>query len=67
MPISIPAPEDRPDYYTLREFASVFGRERRWAKRQIERGTVSAVRIDALSQQLWIAQDQIESVLSQQR
>ena len=67
MPISIPDPASRPDYFTLREFAAVFGRERRWAKRQIERGNVNAVRSDALSQQLWIPQDQIESILSQQR
>lgn len=65
MPISIPDPEDRPDFYTLREFAAVFGRERRWAKRQIDQGNVRAVKIDALPQQLWVPKDQVEHVLSQ--
>ena len=61
MPIALPKPDARPDFYSLREFAELFGRERRWSKRLIEQGTIQATTM-AGSRQLWIPSDQIESV-----
>lgn len=65
MPIAIPRPDERPDFYTLREFAAVFGRERRWTKRLVDNGTIKAVKLTGTGEQLWIASDQIECALVQ--
>ena len=62
MPISLPKEEVRPDFYSLREFAALFGRERRWAKRLVDQGKVEAITMAGTSNQLWIASDQIEAV-----
>ena len=62
MPISLPREETRPDFYSLREFAALFGRERRWAKRLIDQGKVEAITMAGTPNQLWIASDQIEAV-----
>lgn len=60
MPISIPDPQDRPDYYTMREFAELFGRERRWTRRLVDSGKIKAVTLDVGSRQRFIPADQIE-------
>jgi hypothetical protein len=65
MPIAIPSPEVRPDFYSLREFAALFSRERRWTKRLIEKGEIKAVKISGTGEQLWVPNDQIEVALAQ--
>ena len=62
MPITLPKEETRPDFYSLREFAALFGRERRWAKRLVQQGKVEAIMMAGTSNQLWIGSDQIEAV-----
>ena len=62
MPISLPQLAARPDFYSLREFSALFGRERRWAKRLVDNGVVEAITMAGTSKQLWIAADQIEMV-----
>ncbi len=62
MPISFPKPDTRPDFYSLREFAALFGRERRWAKRLIDEGQIQGIKMPGTGNQTWIASDQIEAV-----
>ena len=64
MPISIPDPASRPSYYTMREFALLFGRERRWTKRLVDAGKIKAVTHGTSTRQRWVPADQIE-VLTQ--
>ncbi len=66
MPIAIPNPSVRPDFYSLREFSHLFGRERRWAKRLVDKGTIKAVRLAGTGLQLWIPADQVEQALATQ-
>jgi hypothetical protein len=63
MPIVIPDPASRPDYYTMREFAELFGRERRWTKRLVDAGKIRSIKVDDLSRQLYIPADQIEVLM----
>ena len=51
MPISIPDPDARPSYYTMREFALLFGRERRWTKRLVDAGKIKAVTLGTSTRQ----------------
>ena len=62
MPIHIPSSETRPDYYSMKEFAALFGRERRWTKRLIDIGAIVGVKMAGTNRQTWIPSDQIERV-----
>lgn len=57
----IPQPvSTTPAFYTPREFAALFGRERRWAIRRLEDGTIQARKV---GREFLIPADQVEAFL----
>ena len=60
MAVKFPPTDQRPDYYSTKEFAALFGRSRRWALLLLEQGKITTVRFGTGRGQQWIPSDQIE-------